>query len=114
MKRPIPAKSVTTRRVGDEARALMRWTHTPPVLAVALLVSACAVPERLPPEPPTLELPAGAATNVTITPDWWRRFGDPQIDALVDEALAHNRDLARAMARIDESRALLQGALAER
>ncbi len=80
--------------------------------AAAALLSACAVPGPAPQDPPALELPAGSA--VTVTPDWWKRFGDPRIDALVDEALAHNRDLARAMARIDESRALLRGALAER
>ncbi len=82
------------------------------VVALAALLGACAVPAPVSKDPPALELPAGAA--VTVAPDWWRRFGDARIDALVDEALAHNRDLARAMARIDESRALLRGALAER
>lgn len=81
-------------------------------LALAVVLAGCAAPGRITTEPPALELPAGA--EVSVAPDWWKRFGDPQIDALVDEALAHNRDLARAMARIDESRALLRGALAER
>lgn len=82
------------------------------MLAAAALLAGCAAPGRAPPEPPLLELPAGGTAEPA--PDWWKRFGDPRIDALVDEALASNRDLARAMARIDESRALLRGALAER
>jgi outer membrane protein TolC len=30
---------------------------------------------------------AGDAANV-VAPDWWTAFGDPQLDALVNEALA--------------------------
>ena len=48
-----------------------------------------------------------------VATDWWRTFDDPRLDALVIEALANNRDLARAMARIDESRAALRCARAE-
>lgn len=91
----------------------MRPQHTWILLAAATLLSACAVPARLPDELPAMELPAGGTVSA-VTPDWWKRFGDAQIDALVDEALAHNRDLARAMARIDESRAALRAANAER
>ncbi|MBI5256727.1 MAG: efflux transporter outer membrane subunit [Burkholderiales bacterium] len=82
------------------------------VLAAAGVLAACAVPPRAPQDPPVLELPAGTA--VSLAPGWWQRFGDPHIDALVEEALAHNRDLARLMARIDEARAVLRGAQAER
>jgi len=78
----------------------------------AALLSACAVPGKVSQEPPVMELPAGGTAEPA--PDWWKRFGDARIDALVDEALANNRDLARAMARIDESRALLRGAVADR
>ena len=48
-----------------------------------------------------------------MQPEWWKNFNDPQLEALVAEALANNRDLARAMARIDESRAVLRAARAE-
>ncbi|WP_395702843.1 efflux transporter outer membrane subunit [Aquabacterium sp.] len=91
---------------------MKRQITTIALAASAALLGACAVPGPAPKDPPALEQPAGGA--VTVAPDWWKRFGDARIDALVDEALAHNRDLARAMARIDESRALLRGALAER
>src|ERR1700751_5830720 len=32
--------------------------------------------------------------------DWWRSYGDPQLDALVQEALAANPSLAMAQARL--------------
>lgn len=86
--------------------------RTPVAMALALLLAACAVPNKAPTETPAIELPAGTA--VDVAPDWWKRFGDARIDALVDEALANNRDLARALARIDESRAALRLAAAER
>ena len=36
---------------------------------------------------------------------WWRRFGDPTLDRLVDTALAQNLDMAVAAARVDQARA---------
>jgi multidrug efflux system outer membrane protein len=62
-------------------------------------------------ETPQLELPAGSAMP-GVQAEWWKNFADPKLDALVVEALANNRDLARAMARIDESRAALRAARA--
>ena len=41
------------------------------------------------------------------TDRWWSVFGDPALDKLVDEALAHNQDIALAVARVDEARALV-------
>jgi multidrug efflux system outer membrane protein len=81
-------------------------------LALAALLAACAAPGPSTPMA-AQDLPAGTAM-APVPADWWKRFGDPQIDALVDEALANNRDLARAVARIDESRAALRLANADR
>lgn len=80
-------------------------------LAAAVL-GGCAVPGAERHETPALELPVAAAP-ADVAADWWKAYGDAQLDALVAEALVHNRDLARAMARIDESRAALRGARAE-
>jgi multidrug efflux system outer membrane protein len=33
---------------------------------------------------------------------WWKQFNDPVLDALIDEALANNRDLRVAAARVEE------------
>ncbi|WP_028918526.1 efflux transporter outer membrane subunit [Pseudoxanthomonas suwonensis] len=43
--------------------------------------------------------------------DWWRAFGDPQLDALVSEALAGSPSLAAADARLRKARA--QASLAD-
>lgn len=46
----------------------------------------------------TAEAPAG---------DWWRLFNDAALDGLVTEALANNRDIARATANLAQVRAVL-------
>lgn len=38
---------------------------------------------------------------------WWELFKDPNLNSLITTALRENRDLAVAMARIDEARAIL-------
>ena len=35
--------------------------------------------------------------------DWLRTFNDPQLDALVQEAIAHNPDLRVAGARVEQA-----------
>lgn len=45
---------------------------------------------------------------------WWRVFRDPQLDALVEEALKRNANVAIAVARLDEARAQLRSTDAER
>jgi multidrug efflux system outer membrane protein len=82
-------------------------------LALAAL-AACSAPPIDQREKPALELPATTQQVADVSPEWWKNFNDPQLDAIVAEALANNRDLARAMARIDESRAALRAARAER
>jgi outer membrane protein, multidrug efflux system len=75
------------------------------ILAVALaaLLLGCA---STPPPPPTLDLPAATAGDLHFE-RWWTAFGDPTLDKLVDEALAHNLDLAAAIARVEYGRALV-------
>jgi multidrug efflux system outer membrane protein len=79
-------------------------------LAAALL-GACTVtgPNY---ERPAIDLPdqwsGQANTNAAAprTPEkWWTVFGDAALDALVEEALAANRDLAAAAARVEAARA---------
>ncbi len=81
---------------------------------VAAALAGCAAPPPAQHETPQLELPAATAAGIAVAPDWWKSFNDPRLDALVTEALSNSRDLARAMARIDESRAALRAANAER
>lgn len=46
--------------------------------------------------------------------EWWKVFGDAQLDALEAEALAANQDLKAAAARLAQSRSLHRAARAER
>ncbi len=80
-----------------------------PSRTVTLLVAglgACATPTESSPRDAGLELPAtwsGAPDAPTGEPPdaWWSGFGDARLDALVDEALEHNRDLHAAAARVE-------------
>ncbi|WP_313953750.1 efflux transporter outer membrane subunit [Accumulibacter sp.] len=38
---------------------------------------------------------------------WWQQFKDPVLDALIDEALAHNSNIAIAAAKVEQAAALL-------
>ncbi|HEY0856091.1 MAG TPA: TolC family protein, partial [Albitalea sp.] len=82
--------------------------------AAAAWLAGCALPPRADTNPPSLELPTGSPAVAPVPSEWWRSFADPRLDALVDEALRDNRDLARAAARIDQSRAALRLARADR
>lgn len=81
---------------------------TVPAAGLAVLLAACA---PLAPQPaPDAGLPprfAGDAAQAGIgTPAWRDYFSDPALQAQIEQALAHNRDRALALARLDEARAL--------
>lgn len=84
-------------------------------LALAGLLSACAAVPAPTPLRPAVELPAAwQASGPAYAADgrWWTVFGEPALDALVAEALAHNADIALAVARVDEAEALYAGTVA--
>lgn len=87
------------------------------IVAVAASLSGCIV-SRVDPQRPQLPLPQALPTQPQATaqlPDpWWTIFADPQLNRLVDEALAHNPDVAVAAARVAEARAGLRIVNAER
>jgi len=65
---------------------------------------------------PAVEIPSAYRSGTTaqsaplVTRDhWWVGYGDRHLDALVEEALANNRDLRIATARVDEFAAILAG-----
>jgi outer membrane protein TolC len=43
-----------------------------------------------------------------VNTDWWKELGDPALDALIDEAIAANKDLQLATLRVEEFDAKLQ------
>ncbi len=100
------------------------WTMT--VLASATLLAACNTAPEAPQA--TLDVPmsykeAAAAQSrwKTAEPaeaqprgEWWRAFGDAQLDALQAQAESSNPGLAAAAARVKAARALLGSAEADR
>jgi len=90
----------------------------------ALLLSATALPlpaqakPHTPPAPPALaetfrNAPTGTVggeTPVPLAEGWWRGFGDPVLDRMVETALSGNFDIAIAAARLEQAAAGLKAA----
>lgn len=73
----------------------------------ALLLSACSLAPRY--ERPEQDIPEQWRKvdlgSAPLNTDWWTRFNDPVLTALVEEALKNNQDLAESLARIDSAAA---------
>lgn len=84
---------------------------------VALIAAAACSPRLFAPQTsvPASYLYAGRfrQDSLAANHDWWRVFGDPTLDSLVAQALAGNRDLGVAYARVEQARAQVAGARAE-
>jgi multidrug efflux system outer membrane protein len=79
--------------------------------ASALTLSACAVGPtyHAPIEAPvTLAAADPAVSNQAAAASWWKAFGDPELDSLIDRALASNLDVRIAVARVKQARALFR------
>lgn len=82
------------------------------------LAAGCAVgPDYHRPQAPLAEQyigrPAIEARTATTTANfvtWWEGFGDPQLSALISQALVQNLDMAQAQARVAQARAALGAA----
>ena len=94
-----------------------RIAHRVAAAAFAASLAGCLpnVPETV---KPALDMPASWETlpldgrGVTVD-RWWTVYGDPVLERLVDEALERSSDIALAVARVDEARALLAQAEAQ-
>ncbi len=92
------------------------------VIFSALLLAACASPQGLLTQGQTLD--AGSLQGPTFSgelspaawpaSDWWNRLGDPQLNALIDEALRSNPDLQVVDARARQANATVLAADAQR
>src|SRR5262245_45650661 len=87
------------------------------LLIFLALFAGCAVGPKY--ERPQADLPTAyrdlPAQGVKAPADrWWTLYSDAALDKLVEEALAHNQDLALATARVDEARALARVADSQR
>jgi len=76
----------------------------PPILlASALALAACSIPPKphLPPLRPDAPLSGLAGDAQWPDPQWWKRYGDAQLDALEERALASAPALDEAQRRFD-------------
>ena len=73
--------------------------------AVLLFLSGCSLaPDYQRPEmdiPQTWE----ASQSQALQTKWWERFHDETLNALVEEALANNKNIVQAMANVDQAQA---------
>ncbi len=81
------------------------------VTAALLLIGGCSVtgPEYSRPEVPTpssWRTPTPLAVNAADTA-WWRQFGDPVLDALIEEALVRNPNVQIAVANVQAAAAVV-------
>lgn len=60
--------------------------------------------------PPPAEWTAGGATAGAVEAGWLATFADPELDALVTEAILHNADLQAAAARVEQAAGYVQAA----
>jgi NodT family efflux transporter outer membrane factor (OMF) lipoprotein len=87
------------------------------LLAASSALSACAAIPRLGPEPQAKPPQAYATAQSFQAPaadwpkdGWWRRYNDPQLDALIDESLRNAPNLVEAEARVRRAQALAEQA----
>ena len=87
----------------------MRRASALVALLAPLALGGCLTPVSKPPRQAAVHSPAGWRTDLgpgaPVAQQWWRSFGDPALDALVEAALRDNDDLAIAATRIAEARA---------
>ena len=93
----------------------------PLAIALAIALSACAVgPDFVKPSLPVPDrfaqatVPSAEATHSVSDAQFWRRFDDPLLSRLVDQALSSNHDLRIALSRYDHANALLRNAKLDR
>jgi len=91
-----------------------------PLAAAILMVAGCAgAPAYHPAKITAVDafrengVWAQPAATQTLTADWWRALGDPQLDALEDRLAGNSPTLAAALARSNEAREALRVARAD-
>jgi len=85
-----------------------------------MMLAGCSTPTSAPPShdavPAAWSFDNGTGTNRNriSASAWWRDFGNPELNALVESALLANADLRIASARVAQARALVGTADADR
>jgi len=86
---------------------------------LSMIICGCTVgPDYVKPDISTpdawhIELTKGLNSGQADFQDWWKVFNDPVLDSLIQRAAGNNYDLQKAVAKIEESRALRASARGE-
>ena len=97
-------------------------TRTLTIAVASVLLAACTVgPDYVRPTLPAVDqFSNGHSPQLTqeaapaVDMEFWRSFGDPVLERLVDQALLSNHDLRIALARYEQANALLRNAKYDR
>jgi len=109
--RPLRLPDRVQLRACARAARLAAWTG-----AAALLLWGCADPAGIAPKAQALTADRvglaafGGPSDPAIAADWWRGFGDPVLDALVERSLSDNPNLKVVAARLARAAAGVAGA----
>jgi len=88
----------------------LRLSQSVFVLASVIGLTACASLSGIEPQAtlrdaPSLGLPANQSEQLAIDTQWWRAFGDEQLNQLIEQALANSPSLKIAQARLARAQA---------
>jgi multidrug efflux system outer membrane protein len=89
------------------------------LVSVSVAIAGCAVgPDYHPPKTPApanwSEAQLGGTTNAAVSiVEWWKTFNDPELNSLIERAVATNHDLRIADGRLRQARALRLGVAAD-
>jgi NodT family efflux transporter outer membrane factor (OMF) lipoprotein len=90
------------------------WTKLPTALSLSLLLGGCVAPLSIDtnvglPDQYLSELNNAKLSATTIDNEqlvkWWEQFQDPLLTELIGLAIDNNKDIAMALARVDQARA---------
>ncbi|HUH65332.1 MAG TPA: efflux transporter outer membrane subunit [Syntrophales bacterium] len=80
------------------------------LFAFSVILAGCMIGpdyQRPPVDKPDTFRYAAAEARDTSDQSWWKQFHDPVLEALIDEALAHNKNLKIAAANIEQAAGVL-------
>ncbi|WP_236180434.1 MULTISPECIES: efflux transporter outer membrane subunit [Pseudomonas] len=78
------------------------------LLTVCLMLSACGSPVQRPDsglQPPATWQSPHDASVARVDPQWWKQFGSPELDRLIEQARLGSFDLAAAVTRVRQAQA---------
>lgn len=77
------------------------------LIAGSILLAGCGSLTQTPWQAPQATVPdkwsADSDSSIAESEAWWKKFGDPQLDSLIDQALRVNNDFAAATIRVRQA-----------